>query len=71
MKPRELTDKIISLRQTIEGITEPNTAKIASELLNFIEELAPINKELRREQQCLKDEINRLKGKQSKSDKTR
>ncbi len=36
MKAREISDRFISLRQAIESITEPDAARVISELLNII-----------------------------------
>ncbi len=68
MKAREISEKLSSLRQPIESITEPNASWIISVLLNLVEELAANYEKGLRKAQSLKDEINRLKGEQGKPD---
>ncbi len=66
MKAREISDRLIDLRQEIESITEPDAARIISELLNIIENLAADNEKLRCDSQSLDDELSRLRGEQGK-----
>ncbi len=68
MKSGEISDRLINLRQAIESITESDAARLTSELLNLIEELAADNEKLRCENQSLKNEISRLRGEQGKPD---
>lgn len=57
---------IDQLEMIIESISDEELKKTFTYLLNFIEELHTSNKKLQRENQKLRDEINRLKGEQGK-----
>jgi len=66
MKTKEISEKLIELQQAIKSLKEPNALQLMKELLNFVELLASENSDLKQDVQKLKDEINRLKGKQGK-----
>ena len=68
MKTREITDVLLKLKQAVEGIKEPEAAKVMVELLNVIEELASENEKLKEVIQKQRDEINKLKGENGKPD---
>ena len=69
MKTREITDVLLKLNQAVEGIKEPEAAKVMVELLNVIEELASENEKLKEVIQKQRDEMNKLKVKNGKPDK--
>lgn len=66
MKTSEISDKLISLHQSMKSITEPDAIEVLVELLNLIEDLASINEKQEQLIQKQRDEINKLKGEQGK-----
>jgi len=52
----------------LNAIQEENARELVKRLLNMVEELSRDVRELRVENQCLRDEVNRLKGEQGKPD---
>lgn len=50
----------------LNAIQEENARELVKRLLNMVEQLSREARELRAENQCLRDEVNRLKGEQGK-----
>lgn len=68
MTETEIKQNIEALKLDTLNIFDPNTKAIFHGLLNLIEVVYAENSELKKENQLLKDEINRLKGEQGKPD---
>ena len=68
MKSADISNILESVQPTIDTIEDSIIRHEVSVLLNLIEGLASENARLQRENQALKDEINRLKGEQGKPD---
>jgi len=66
MNTSTIFNKLLSLHQSMESLTDPNAVKILTELLNLIEELASENEAQKELIQKQRDEINKLKKEQGK-----
>jgi len=68
MKKAELSEVLESIQNQVEKIQDRKTKEIVSVLYNLVEDIVADNTSLLKENQALKDEINRLKGEQGKPD---
>ncbi|MBT9438200.1 MAG: hypothetical protein GAS50_03305, partial [Desulfobacterales bacterium] len=68
MKKPELSNVLESIQNQVEKIQDRKTKEIVSVLYNLVENIVADNTSLLKENQALKDEINRLKGEQGKPD---
>jgi len=68
MKKATLSEVLESIQNQVEKIEDSETKKIVSVLYNLVEEVVSDNTNLLKENQALKDEVNRLKGEQGKPD---
>ena len=64
----ELEKRLTPLFDLTTQIQDPQIKAIFIELFNIIEELASENRTLKKENQQLRDEVNRLKGENGKPD---
>jgi hypothetical protein len=68
MKKADVSEVLDSIQNQVEKIEDKETKKIVSVLYNLVEDVVLDNTNLRKENQSLKDEVNRLKGEQGKPD---
>jgi hypothetical protein len=68
MKEADISEVLESIHNQVEKIEDRETKRIVSVLYNLVEEVVSDNTNLLRENQALKDEVNRLKGEQGKPD---
>ena len=68
MKKTDISEALESIQNQVEKIEDRKTKEIVSALYNLTEEIILDNTNLLKENQALKDEINRLKGEQGKPD---
>ncbi|MCP4163882.1 MAG: hypothetical protein GY760_27795, partial [Deltaproteobacteria bacterium] len=68
MKKTDISEALESIQNQVEKIEDRKTKEIVSALYNLTEEIILDNTNLLKENQTLKDEINRLKGEQGKPD---
>ena len=68
MKKTDISEALESIQNQVEKIEDRKTKEIVSVLYNLTEEIILENTSLLKENQALKDEINRLKGEQGKPD---
>ena len=68
MKKADVSEVLNSIQNQIEKIEDKETKKIVSVLYNLVEDVVLDNNNLLKENQSLKDEVNRLKGEQGKPD---
>jgi hypothetical protein len=66
MKKAAIAEVLESIQNQVEKIEDRETKKIVSVLYNLVEEVVSDNTNLLKENQALKDEVNRLKGEQGK-----
>ena len=68
MKKADISKVLESIQNQVEKIEDTKTKKIVSVLYNLVEDVVSDNTNLLKENQSLKDEVNRLKGEQGKPD---
>jgi hypothetical protein len=68
MKKADVSEVLDSIQNQVEKIEDRKTKKIVSVLYNLVEDVVLDNTNLLKENQSLKDEVNRLKGEQGKPD---
>jgi hypothetical protein len=68
MKKVDISEVLESIQNQVEKIEDRETKKIVSVLYNLVEDVVLDNTNLLKENQSLKDEVNRLKGEQGKPD---
>lgn len=68
MKKTDISEILESIQNQVEKIEDRKTKEIVSVLYNLAEDIVSDNTSLLKENQALKDEINRLKGEQGKPD---
>jgi len=68
MKKADVSEVLDSIQNQVEKIEDRKTKKIVSVLYNLVEDVVLDNSNLLKENQSLKDEVNRLKGEQGKPD---
>lgn len=62
MKKADISEVLESIQNQVEKIEDRKTKKIVSVLYNLVEDVVLDNTNLLKENQSLKDEVNRLKG---------
>ena len=68
MKKTDISEVLVNIQDQAEKIEDRETKKIVSILYNLVEDVVSDNTNLLKENQALKDEVNRLKGEQGKPD---
>lgn len=68
MKKADISEVLESIQNQVEKIEDRETKEIVSVLYNLVEDVVLDNANLLKENQSLKDEVNRLKGEQGKPD---
>jgi regulator of replication initiation timing len=68
MTKKDIIEVLENIQNKIEKIEDKKTKEILSVLYNLVEDVLSDNTRLRKENQALKDEINKLKGEQGKPD---
>jgi regulator of replication initiation timing len=68
MNKIEVKTMLQGISQEVESIEDKKTVSILNTLINLVEMLVEENAQLKKENQDLKDKVNRLKGEQGKPD---